>query len=130
MFLDGMPDIAKLHSWLDHLDPKRHAIVSGLYQPLCSNRCLTHQEHLARIPVEPVLDNSDIDVDDIPGLELLVAGNTMADNVVNGSADGFWKALVIQGCRHALLFVNDVIMADFIKLSRGHPGNDVGFYHL
>ena len=89
-----------------------------------------HEEHLAGIAVVAVLDDGDVDVDDVAVFELFVAGDAMADLVVDRSADGFGKPFVVEGGGDGLLFVDDVVVADAVQCAGGHAGSHMRFDHV
>ncbi len=130
VLLDGMTDVPETYPRLDHFDADFHAFIGGLDQPLRQHRWRAHEKHLAGVPMVAILDDGNIDVDNVAVLELLDARDTVADHVVDGRADGFGKSLVIQGRRDGFLGIDDIVVADAVKLIRGDPGLYVRRYQL
>jgi len=68
-----------------------------------------------------ILDGGDIDIDDVAGFELSVAGNTMANLMVDGRANGFGVRVVtgrgvIQRGGYGMLHVDGVIVTELVQL--------------
>src|SRR5204862_4104509 len=81
--LDGVADVAKTGARLDRAYPAPHRLVGDFHQAPRLDRRRADVEHAARIAVPAVLDHGDVDVDDVAGLQLLVARNAMANDVVD-----------------------------------------------
>ena len=77
-----------------------------------------------------VFDDSDIDIYDVTVFEFFIAGNAMTNLMVGGGANGFRKATVVQGRRYRVLFIDDVVVADFVQLVGGDARFDVRLDHL
>ena len=88
------------------------------------------EEHAAGVAMEAVLDNGDIHVDSVARAQLSVAGNAVADHVVDGGADRLGESPVIQGGRNGALHVNDKIVADAVQFVSGHPWLDMRANHV
>jgi len=69
-----------------------------------------------------VEDEGHVDIDDVARLERALPRDAVADDVVHGRADGFWKATVVQRGRHGLELIDDVLVADAVELLRGDAG--------
>jgi hypothetical protein len=54
----------------------------------------------------------------------------MANHVIYGGADRFWKAAIVERGRYGILNPSDVLMADTIKLIRCHAGLYIISYHI
>src|SRR5690606_38187114 len=85
--LDDVADVTEMRARADPLDAQPHAFEGDLAQAASGDRRLADAIHAAGIAVEAVLDDGDVDVEDVAGLEHLVAGNAVADLVVDGGAD-------------------------------------------
>src|SRR5262245_27872756 len=70
-------------------------------------------------------DHGDVDVDDVTLLQAVVAGNAMAEDMVDRGADRLGKAAVVQGRRNGAV-PDDEVMAQTIQLARGDARLDVG----
>lgn len=79
--------------------------------------------------MKAIFYNGDINIDDIPILELLIAGNTVADLLIDRGADGFGKSVVVQGGRDGLLDIHRIVVADVIEFIGGNPRFDIGDDH-
>ena len=79
MRLDRAADVAEMRAGLHRADAPPHRLVGDFAQPLRLDRRLADVEHAAGVAVKAVLDHGDVDVDDVAGLEPLVAGNAVAD---------------------------------------------------
>lgn len=82
------------------------------------------------IAMKFILDHRDIDIHDIAVFQHTVAGDAVADLVVDRRADRFGKTVVVQRRRDRFLGVHDVVMADTIQLVGRDTGFDVGADHL
>ena len=80
--------------------------------------------------METILDDGDIDIDDVAGPKLAIAGNAVAHDVVNRRADRLWEPAVIEWCRNGLLHINDVVMANPVEFARGDASADMGANHV
>ena len=130
VLLNRVADVPETHAWLDHLDSNAHGLVSHADHPLGQDRGLSDEHHLAGIAVEAVFDHGNVDVDDVPVLELLVPRDAVADLMVDRGADGFGETVVVERRRHRLLHVDDVVVADIVELARGHARFHVRSDHV
>ena len=80
-------DVAEVRAGPHGADAAPHRLVGDVDQPPRLDRRRADVEHAARVAVEAVLDHGDVDVDDVAGLQLLVAGDAVADDVVDRRAD-------------------------------------------
>ena len=128
--LDGGADVAEVRAGPHGANPAPHGLVGDLAQAARLDRRRAHVEHAARVAVEAVLDDGDVDVDDVSGLELLVAGNAVTDDVIHRGADRCrvrliaWRR-VVQRRGDRFLDVDHVVVAEPIQLARGHARLDV-----
>ena len=110
-------------------DAAPHRLVRDLDQAACLDRRLADEEHPARVAVIAVLDHRHVDVDDVAVLQLLVAGDAVADDVVHRCAQRRrirrvpgW--CVIERRRNRLLHVDHVIVRFSIDVLRRDPRDD------
>jgi hypothetical protein len=87
-------------------------------------------EHPARIAVPAILDHGDVDVDDVADLELLVARNSVADDVIDRRADRrrirpMSRRRVVERRGHDVLDVDLVVVGDAIEIAGRDTGLDV-----
>src|SRR6266567_736853 len=128
--LYGRADVAEMSSRLDRPYSPPHRLVSDLAKPLGLDRRRTNIEHAARVAVKPFVDHGYIDVDDVAGFELLVAGNAVTDDVVDRGADrrrirAMSRRRVVQRRRDDTLYVDLVVVRDDVDLARADARLDV-----
>src|SRR5262249_36019456 len=123
----GVADVAQVCARLHGSDSQPHAFVGHVAQTARLDRRFADAEHAARVTVVAVLDDCDVDVDDVAGLEALGTRHTVAHHVVDGSADGFgirdvtgWR--VVQRGRRGVLLLEHVLVAERIELIGGNAG--------
>src|SRR3569623_2020706 len=85
--LNHKADIAQMRSGLDLRDAQTHAFIGDVAQSFGKNRRFANKEHPAGIAMVAVLDDGYVDIDHVAVLQDLVAGNAMADDVVDGGAN-------------------------------------------
>ncbi len=85
--LDACADVAEVRAGAHRADAPPHRLVGDVDQPLRLDRRRPDEEHAAGVAVKAVLDDGDVDVDDVAGLEPLVAGDAVADDLVDRRAD-------------------------------------------
>ena len=78
---------------------------------------LSDEKHAAGVAVKAVFDDGDVDIDGVAALQVLVAGNAVANDMIHGGADGLWEAAVVERGGNGILNVRNVFMADAIKLA-------------
>ncbi len=127
--LDGCADVAQVRSRPDRANALPHCLVGDLAQASSLDRRRTDVEHAARVAVETILNDGDVDVDDVAGLELLVAGDAVAHDVVHRRADRCRIRLVarrgvIEGRGNRTLDLDHVFVAQPVELAGGHAGGD------
>src|SRR5690242_21455294 len=92
ILLDGRADIADASAWLRRCNAKLQAVLRRGEQALCLLICLADGEGDAGIADPAAIDDADINADDIAIHKYLMrAGNAMADDIVDGDADGRWE---------------------------------------
>jgi len=131
MLLNDVADITQGCAGFYNRDRLVQAFLAGAYQALGVIGYLADTKHLAGIAMEAVLQHSNIDVDDVTGLQdFAVTRNTVADNVIHRRADGLGEAVVVQRRRNRLLSVDDIVMADTVELAGADTRLNVGSDHL
>ena len=128
--LDGVSDVAQVHAGTYHFDARAHALVGDFHQTLDVLGRLAHEEHLAGVAVEAVLDDRDVDVDDVARLELFGPRNAVAHHVIDRGAHGLGETAVVQRRGDGLLLVDDEVVAEPVQLFGGHARLDVGADHF
>ena len=118
--LNGMADIAQGGARFDLGNAAPHAFVGDVAQALGLGRGRADTVHAAGVAVVAILDGRDVQVDDVAVLQHAIAGNTVADLLVDRGADGFriwdvpWRRVIERG-RDAALYVHHVVVAEPIK---------------
>ena len=65
--------------------------------------------------MEAVLDDGDVEVDDVAGLEPPLAGDAVADHVIDRRTDGLREALVVERGGYRILVADDKVVAEAIQ---------------
>ena len=120
-----------MRAWTHGTNAAPHRFVSDFDQPPCLNRRLADEEHAARVAVVTVFDHGHVDVDDIAVLQLLVAGNAVADDVIDRRAKRCGvgrvsRRRIVERCRNRALFVDHVVVRERIDFARRRARLDVG----
>src|SRR5882757_1664713 len=128
--LNRVSDIAQPRARLHGFDSTPHRFETGFRQPLRMRRRLAGEIHPAGIAMESIANHSDIDVDDVAGLEPLVIRNSVTHHVIHGSTDRLRKPAVIEVRGNRALHIYNVVVADLIELFGGDTGHDVLANHV
>ncbi len=118
MLLDGMADVAQVGARAHQLDGVPHGLAAGFGQPLRLHRGLADVVHAAGVAVIAILDDGDVDIEDVAGLEHPVVRNAVANHVVRRGADGLGEAPVADVGRYRLLGLDDEVVADPVQFRR------------
>lgn len=130
MGLDGVPDIAQAASRSDLLDTDPERLLGDFDQPFGQDGGLSDAEHLTGIAMEAILDDGNVNVDDIPFFQPLLAGYTVADNLVDRGADRPGKTAVVERRGDGVLFIDNVVVTYFVQFEGGDPRLNMGGDHL
>ena len=93
------------------------------------------RERLAAVPVPAVDDGGDVDVDNVPVPQPVIAGDTVADDLVHAGADAgrvilpAVNVLVAQG-GGAVAVLRGVGVGDLVQLAGPRPGDHVRADHV
>src|SRR5690606_22067476 len=117
--LDGVADVAEGVPRLDLGQTQVQRLIGDVDQPLGAGVDLADRIHAARIAMPAVDDDGVVDVDDVAFLQDLVAGNAVADDVVDRGADRLGIALVAQAGGRAAV-VQGELAHQIVQLARGH----------
>jgi hypothetical protein len=123
-------DVAESHARGHHLDAAAHGLVGHLADAPAADGRLAHVEHAAGVAVPAVLDDRDVDIDDIALLQPALAGNAVADDVVDRGADRLGKTAVIEGRGDGVQRPGDVLVAEGVELVGRDPRLHVGTDHV
>ena len=124
MLLDSVADVAEVDAG-GHLNADAHALMAYSTDTFGLQRRLADQEHFAGVAVVALFDDCDINVDDVAVLETFVAGNSVANLMINRGANGFGKPVVVEWRRDRLLLVDNVPMTDVVQLTGGDTRHDM-----
>src|SRR5205807_6369448 len=75
-------DVAQGRAGLDRANATPHRVEGHFTQTLGLDRRRSDIEHTAAVAVKAVLDHGHVDVHDVAGFELFVAGDAMTDHVI------------------------------------------------
>src|SRR6185295_5569980 len=128
--LNGVPDITQVCARAYLLDAAPHRLEATLGQALRLHRGLANEVHPARITVEALFDDGDIDIDDVAALEHPLARYAVADDVIDRRTDRLRISLVMQVRGYCVLVIHDVVVTQSVKFFRGHAGHDVLADHV
>jgi hypothetical protein len=95
--LDGGSHITKPSAIANFRDAKSQTPSRHFGDVFAFRRRLTDIKRSGGVSVKPIEKRGDIDVEDVPGLEFLRAGNPMAHHFIDGRANAFGKAVVVEG---------------------------------
>src|SRR5690606_8702956 len=97
------------------------AFLSDPYQTLGGNAGFADKIHLAGVAMVAILDHSGVDIQDVTFFQdFLVTGNAVANHMVDRGADGFGKALVIEGGGNRLLHFRNILDRKSTRLNSSH----------
>jgi hypothetical protein len=85
--------------------------------------------HAAGVAEPAVQRNGDIYIDDVAIRQSFITGDAVADDMVDGCADGFGKATVIQRRGRGAMGENEV-MADLVEMVGGNARGDMRADHV
>ena len=122
MALDGVGDVAEMIARPGLLEPEHQAFVGDVDQLPGAKRDVADQIHPAGIAVPTVEDRGDVDVDDVPVLQDLVARNAVANDVVDRGAATLGVSAITESCRHSTR-VERHPLDDRVNLSGCDAGN-------
>lgn len=129
--LDDVTDIPQSCPRFDNFNGFVEALAGHIYQSHNMGGRFVNHKHLAGIPVIPVLDDSDVYIDDVTFLEDLgVTWNTMADHVIDGCADRFGETVVIERSRDGLLHIDYIVVTNSVEFASADAGLDMRPYHF
>jgi hypothetical protein len=87
-------------------------------------RDVADEEHAAGVAVPAVEDRGHVDIDDVAILERLVAGNAMADDMVDRGAAALGVAAIAERGRHRA-FAQHMLADQVVEFAGGYPGDNV-----
>lgn len=131
MLLDDVANITESDSRLDYFDSLIETFLGDPNQAFGMIGGVTDAEHLAGVTMEAILDNCYVDIDDIARLEnLVVAGDAVANHVIDRGADGFRETVIVERSWYGVLDINNVAVADAIQFASTDAWNDMGTDHF
>ena len=127
VFLNARSDVANVVTGLDFCHAGQHRFTRHSYQSsrlLAAGRFAADKIHSACIAVILIFDAGDIHIDDVALLQDHIgARNAVADHVIDGSAERFRIALVVQGCGSDASLQHH-IMSEAIDFLSADAGSD------
>jgi len=129
--LDGVADVAERGARAHLRDTEPETFPADVTQPPRCDRGLAGDEHPAGVPVEAILDDGDVEIDDVAMLQHPLTRDAMTDLVVHRGADRLRKGRVarwrvVERRGHAALHLDHVAMAERVELAGGDPGANEG----
>ena len=125
MALDGIADITDKTERFRRLHTDFKTLFRHPHQLFLFRGRFTYNKHTGSIRVIPVQDSRNIYIDNIPLFQYLIfTGNTVADHLVDRSADAFRKPFIIQRRRNSPVR-NGIIIYQLIDLGSRHTGLDL-----
>src|SRR5690554_569841 len=91
VLLDGVPDVAQRTARAHLLDAQPHAFVRDFGKTPGKYRWLTDVVHAAGVAKPAILDDRNVDIHDVAVFQDFLAGNAMADHMIDRRADGCGK---------------------------------------
>src|SRR5262249_29137474 len=85
--LNGVAEIAERGARLDGGDAAHHGFVRDVHQALRFARHVADAVHAARVAVPAINNDGDVDIDDVAATERPVAGDAVADGVIDRGAN-------------------------------------------
>ena len=100
VFFNHASRVAEGHAWFDELDGFVEAFAGG-FDDADGGRVgaglFAHIVCFVEVAVEAVVVERDVEVDDVAFEEDALVGDAVADDFVDGGADGFGKVDVVEG---------------------------------
>lgn len=100
VFLNYAAGVAEGHAWFDELDCFVEAFAGG-FDDADGGRVgaglFAYVVCFVEVAVEAVVVEGDVEVDDVAFEEDALVGDAVADNFVDGGADGFGEVDVVEG---------------------------------
>ena len=108
------------------LDAEHQAFVGDLDELLRLDADVADQVHAAGVAVPAVEDRGHVDIDDVAVLQRPVAGNAVADDMVDRGAAALRIAAIAQGRGDARRASRHLGEDDVVDLLGGDAGDDMG----
>ena len=107
----------------DGLDAAHHRVLRALDEQMGFFVDSADLEHRAGVAMHAVLVGGDVDVDDVAVFERAVVRNAVADDLIDGGADGLGEAHVAQARRVGVVR-DEEFVADAVEFLGGDTGCD------
>ena len=121
--LNCVSDVAKAAILLCRFDAKNQAFVSDGNELVGLAGYGANGKHATCVTVVPIQAYGDIDVEDAACHKRAVVGDAVADHMVDGGADGFWVAAIVEWSGCCFIQKNEV-MAAAVDLVGGASRHD------
>ena len=123
--LHGLGHHGQRQPRLDGRQTRLHAGAGDVDQALALGRDFADAEHTARVAKVAVQDRGAVHVDDVALVQhVRIAGDTVADHVVDRGAHALGIALVVEVGRRATV-LDGVVVDHLVDLVGGHARGDV-----
>lgn len=120
MTLNRAPDVDDFSKRFDRLDPDRQALESRLDEVAGCGGDLADHKRFGLIPVIPLHDRRDVDIDDVAGAEPIAVGDSVTDHFIDARADGLRVAFITQTGR-LVPVLQGVLVGRFIQFRSRDP---------
>ena len=130
VFGDNGANITQAGARFDQPDGLIEAFLRDATQALGVFRHLANVKHAVSVPMPAIFDDRDVNIQNIAIFQGFVAGDAVADHLVDGGADGFRKAVVIERRRYSLLHIHNIVVTNAVQLVGGYPRFDVFLNHF
>ncbi len=127
--LDGVADIAQRGTGPHRLHAAHHGVVSHLHEHARLGGRSAGDIHAARVAVPPVENDGYIYIKHVAVEQPAIAGNAVADDVVDRNAGRLREAAIIQRRRNSAM-ADDEIMANPVELAGSDTGPDMRRNHV
>jgi hypothetical protein len=124
-----MADIARARTRPDRLYSTHQCLVGDLDQSLGAALHLAHCIHAARITMPAVDYQRNVDVYDLAITQRLVVGNSMADDMIDGRADGSRIAAIVERCGNGIVGQRE-IHDHLVELRSVNAGPEMRSYQV
>ena len=129
MALDHRADVTQMIAGLGLFDAQHQAFIGYLDQAARLDRRFARDEHAAGVAMPAIDQRGDVDIDDVAILEPIVAGDAMADDIVDRCAAAMGIAAIAQGRGHAAA-VERHAPDDVVQFAGRDAGHDMRYQRV
>src|SRR5579864_2955390 len=124
MALNRVCDIAQMIAGLRLLDAECQTFIGDVDKLARFQTHIANQVHPARVSVPAIEDRSDVDVDDVALLEWAIAGDSVADDMIDRDAAALGIAAIAKRRWHSAALERQPI-DDLVERLGRNSGNDM-----